>query len=51
MPQTPLVATHTYACYYHPATILFLPPPHPKPKILYETLPGYDVIMSSLSLQ
>ena len=24
-PQTPLVGTHTYACYYHPATILFPP--------------------------
>ena len=34
MPPDPLVATHAYARYYHPATILF----PPQLKILYETL-------------
>ena len=30
-PQTSLVAAHTYACYYHPATVLFSPPPTQNP--------------------
>ena len=33
-PQSTLVATHAYAHYYHPTTILF----PPQLKILYETL-------------
>ena len=35
MPPDPLVGTHAYVRYYHPATILFFPA---QLEILYETL-------------
>ena len=44
-PQTPLVGSHTFARYYHPATILF----PPQLKILYENLQSTISKLASLS--
>ena len=38
IPPDPPVATHAYACYYHPATIVFPPSLQLQLKILYEAL-------------
>ena len=47
LPPNPLVAMHTYARSYHPATIMF--PPFPQLKILYETLLMYAILYQQYS--